>query len=462
MAQAQDITATTWREELRATLALAWPLVIAQLAQMSLFTTDVIVMGWLGPEYLAAGTVATSYFHPFMVFGFGVLTAVSPLVAQALGRRDLRHVRRATRQGLWVALALVAVLIPLLWQVRLVFGWLGQTESTTLLAESFVHYAIWSFIPMMLFTVLRFFLSSHSDTRAVLWITLACVAFNALCNYVLVFGHWGFPRLELRGSGLSTTLANSLMLLLTLAYILRHRRYRRYHLFGRFWRTDWQQFRDILRLGLPIGFMLMIEVGLFAFAAMMMGWIGTAELAAHAVALQCAGIAFMIPLGLSQATTVRVGLAYGRLNRAGIHKAGWVSLVIGTGFMCCTCALFWLMPEPLISLFLDPANPENAQPFKLAITFLGVAALFQLADGAQVVSAAALRGLNDTRIPLFFALFGYWAVGFPIAYYCGFTLQMGGTGIWYGLASGLAVAAALLCGRFALRERFLLHTMGPL
>lgn len=452
----EPISAPTWKQELHATLALAWPLVIAQLAQMALFTTDVVMMGWLGPEYLAAGTLATAFFHPFMVLAFGVLTAVSPLVAQAIGRRDFRQIRRSTRQGFWVALVLCLLLIPVLLQARHFFAWTGQEERAILLAESYVHYAAWVFLPMLLFTVLRCFLSSHSDTNVILWITLAGVAVNAVGNYALMFGHWGFPRLELRGAGISTTVVNIVMFALILGYTLRHRRYRRYHLLGRFWRPDWPKFLEIWRVGGPIGLMLMTEVGLFAAAALLMGWLGTAQLAAHAIALQCAAIAFMVPLGLSQATTVRVGMAYGQQNRAAIHKAGWVSLILGMGFMCFTCLLFWLVPEHLIGLFLDPTQPDSQRPFRLAITFLGVAALFQLADGAQVVSAAALRGMNDTTIPMVIALFGYWALGFPVAYYCGFVLKLGGQGVWYGLAAGLAFVAVVLCTRFALRERFIL------
>lgn len=454
----EPIAAPTWKHELQATLILAWPLVIAQLAQMALFTTDVVMMGWLGPQYLAAGTLSMAFLHPLIVLAFGVLTAVSPLVAQAIGRRDFRQIRRATRQGFWVALVLCALLIPIALQARHFFTWAGQEHGTTLLAESYIQYAAWVFIPMLLFTVLRCFLSSHSDTNVILWITLAGVVLNAVSNYALIFGHWGFPRMELRGSGLSTTIANVFMLALTLAYVLRHRRYRRYHLLGRFWRPDWQKFREIWRVGGPIGLMLMTEVGLFAAAALLMGLLGTAELAAHAIALQCVAIGFMVPLGLSQATTVRVGMAYGKQDPDAIHKAGWVSLILGTGFMCFTCLLFWLIPEHLIGLFLDPARPDSQQPFRLAITFLGVAALFQLADGAQVVSAAALRGMNDTTIPMVIALLGYWACGFPVAYYFGFILEMGGQGIWYGLAAGLAFVAVVLCTRFALRERFILKT----
>lgn len=453
-----DLPVTSaWQQELRATLRLAWPLIIAQLAQMALFTTDVVMMGWLGPEYLAAGMLATAYLHPFMLLGFGILSAVSPLVAQAMGRRDFRNIRRATRQGFWVALAVSALLIPALWPVRTWFGLLGQTPEMTALAESYLHTGLWILIPSLLFTVLRCFLSSHSDTRVILWITLVGIAFNAAANYALIFGHWGFPRLELRGSALSTLSVNILMLALTLAYILRHRRYRRYHLLGRFWRPDLPSFLRILRIGTPSGLMLMAETGMFATAAMMMGWMGTAELAAHAIALQCAGIAFMVPLGLSQATTVRVGLAYGRHDHDAVGMAGWVSLLLGVCFMSTTCLLFWLVPEMLIGLFLDPGLAKNQVPFTLAIGYLGVAALFQLVDGAQVVSAAALRGLSDTTVPMMVALFGYWGFGFPIAYTCGFLMELGGKGIWYGLAAGLAFVAVVLCTRFALRKRFMLE-----
>ncbi|MCH2546445.1 MAG: MATE family efflux transporter [Alphaproteobacteria bacterium] len=445
-----------WRHELRATFALAWPLIIAQLAQIAFFTTDVVMMGWLGAEYLAAGTLATSFFHPFIVLTFGILTAVSPLVAQAIGRRNFRQVRRATRQGLWVALILSAMLIPFLWHIKAMLLLLGQNPEAADMAESYAHYAVWSYIPMLLFTVFRCFLSSHSNTSVILWITLMGVAANALGNYALMFGNWGLPRMELEGAGITTTVVNFLMLGMIAYYVLKHhRRYRRYHLLGRFWRPDWSKFREIWRVGTPIGLMYMIEVGLFATAAILMGWLGTDELAAHAVALQCAAIAFMIPLGLSQATTVRVGMAFGQHNRPAIRIAGWVSVVVGIGFMCVTCLLFWLLPEHIIGLFLDPEKPANQRPYRLAIGFLGVAALFQLADGAQVVSAAALRGLNDTAMPMIIALLCYWGIGFPVAYYCGFILQLGGQGIWYGLAAGLAFAAVVLCTRFALHERFL-------
>jgi MATE family multidrug resistance protein len=237
-----------------------------------------------------------------------------------------------------------------------------------------------------------------------------------------------------------------------LGYALTRPAYRHYELLVRVWRPDWARLGHILAVGMPIGFMMMAEVGLFAVAALFMGWLGTDELAAHAVALQYAAISFMVPLGLSHATTVRVGLAHGQGSAEGVRKAGWVSIAIGTGFMAVTGMIFWLMPEALVGLFLDPLAQQNQRPFALAVIYLGIAGLFQLADGAQVVSAAVLRGLSDTSTPMVVAILGYWGIGAPIAYVCAFVLGMGGVGVWAGLAAGLIAVALTLVARFALRN----------
>ncbi len=442
-----------WARELRETLALALPLVVAQLAQMALFTTDAVMMGWLGPRFLGAGMLATSFQHPFFLFSVGVLSAVSPMVAQATGAGDTASVRRSIRQGFWVALMLTCLLTPVIWYVRPLFVLLGQSEDVSLLAQSYARAAVWFYFPGLAFIVVRTLLAAHGDTSVVLLITVLGIGFNAAGNYALMFGHWGFPRLELMGAGISTACANTLMFLMLLGYALARPAYRHYALFVRFWKPDWSRFRSILTLGMPIGFMLIAEVGLFAIAALFMGRLGTDELAAHAVALQYAAIAFMVPLGLSHATTVRVGLADGQGSVEGVRKAGWVSIALGTGFMGLTGLTFWLVPEGLVALFLDPTALRNQRPFALAVSYLGIAALFQLADGAQVVSAAVLRGLSDTRVPMMIAIACYWGVGLPIAYVCAFVLDMGGTGVWAGLASGLITVALTLVVRFALRER---------
>jgi MATE family multidrug resistance protein len=445
--------AISWGTELRESFALAWPLVIAQLAQNALLTTDVIMMGWLGPEYLAAGALAISYLNTFLIGGIGLVGAVAPLVAQALGAREIKGVRRTVRQGLWVGIALALLLIPVTLAGGPILTLLGQDAAVVARAQTFFNVGCLIYLPALALIVLRSFLSALGEARIILYITIAGIVVNATSNWLLMFGHFGFPRLELTGAAISTTLVNTAMFGLMALYLTTHWRYRRYHVFARFLKPDWSRFFSILRIGGPVGLMLLAEVGIFTAAAILMGLLGTNELAAHAIALQLAAIAFMVPLGFSQAVAVRVGRAYGRGDTDGIRKAGWVALALGVGFMTVTALLFMVMPGPLVGLFLDRANPESAQTLTLAASFLVVAGLFQIFDGAQVVGGAALRGLSDTTVPMVIAIVGYWAIGFPVAYLLGFVAGLRGPGIWLGLAVGLAIVAVVLCIRFAMRDR---------
>jgi len=442
-----------WSVEFKALFALAWPLVLAQLAQNALFTSDVIMMGWLGPKYLAGGALATAFLNMFLIGSIGLVGVVAPMVAQALGARDLRSVQRTLRTGFWVVIVISAVLIPVVWQVKPILLALGQNPEATGLAQDFVHHAAWLFLPALGIIVLRSFLSAHGVTRPILVITIFGVFINAGLNYCFMLGNFGFPRLELKGSGTVTATVNLIMFLMMLGYIVWHRRYRRYNMFGNFFNIDWARLREIFRIGTPIGLTVMAEVGLFSAAAILMGLLGTDEVAAHAVALQITSMAFMVPLGLSMATTVRVGLAYGGGSREGIRKAGWSSIGMTFVFESITCTIFLLFPLQLVSLFLDPTHEINVHAVGLAATYLIVSALFQLADGTQVIAAAALRGLNDTKVPMIIAIVGYWLVGLPVAYLCGFVLNWHGVGIWSGLAAGLSFVAIVLTARFAMRER---------
>ncbi len=451
--QTTDQPATGWRQELVATFALAWPLVIAQVAQNALQATDVLMMGWLGPEALAAGTLASSFMMPLFLFGVGVVGAVAPLTAQARGRRDIKAIRRVVRQGFWAAILLAVLLTPALLQIRTVYGWLGQDPALTARAEEYIQIAVLMLFPAMGVIVLRSLLSTFDATRIILVITVGGVIVNAIANYLLMFGNFGLPRLELRGAAIATVLTNLFMLGVMLTYVLRHRRFKRFNILIRFWKPDWSRFREIFRIGTPIGLTVLAEVGLFAAAAILMGRLGTDELAAHAVALQCASLAFMVPLGLGIAATVRVGVAYGRRDPEGIRKAGWTSLLLGTGFMAVSALTFILFGPHIVAVFLDPALEQNRNALAFAATFLAIAGIFQLVDGAQVVAAHALRGLSDTKVPMLLAIFGYWCVGLPVSYVLGFVLDWRGVGIWTGLAAGLAFVAVVLVARFALRDR---------
>lgn len=441
------------RREFTATLKLAWPLVLAQIAQIAFFTTDVVFMSRLGPAYLAASTLATALIHPLFVGGFGLLSATAPMVAQAIGARDLRSIRRTVRQGFWIALLVCVPVMVFLGFSGQVLPLLGQKPDIAANAALFIHVALWSMPPAMLFQVLRMFISAKGDTQVVLAITAGAVLANIGFNWVLVFGNLGFPALGLVGSGLSTTLSNLLMFVVALVYALRHPRYRRHMILVRFWKPDWPRFFEFFRIGLPIGLTVLSEVGLFAVAVIMMGWLGQNEVAGHAVAIQIAAISFMVPLGLSQATTIRVGRFHGAGDAHAAGLSGWASLGATLGFMSITCLCFLVFPHQLAGLFLDPARPENQLPIGLAVSYLAVAALFQLVDGTQVAMAGALRGFSDTKVPMIIALIGYWCVGLTTAYVCGFVFGLRGVGIWLGLAAGLAFVAIVLLIRWTMRER---------
>jgi MATE family multidrug resistance protein len=278
------------------------------------------------------------------------------------------------------------------------------------------------------------------------------IGVNALLSWALIFGHFGLPALGLVGGGLGSTLTWTSMCGALILVIKRDRQFGRFHLFGRFWRFDRERTLAMAKLGWPIGATMALEMGVFALAAYFMGWIGAPAVAAHAVALQLAALTFMVPLGLGQAATVRVGLALGRKDEPGMARAGWTAWFLGVGFMGAMALLMWLFPRPLVTLFLEDV-PKNAVVISLAVNFLLVAAAFQLVDGAQVIGAGMLRGLHDTRWPLMFALVGYWAVGLGIGVWLAFGRDWRGVGIWVGLASGLAAVAALMLVRWVLRDR---------
>lgn len=441
--------ARPWLAEARATLALAWPLIVAQQATIMLQATDVVMMGWLGSPFLAAGSLASALMHPILMFGVGTAMAVTPMVAQARGAREARSVRRTTRSGLWMALVLGGLITALLLQGETLLRLMGQTPEAAALAGDYLVFAAWSVPAHMMFIVLRGLVSAHGQTRIILRITLVGILLNGVLDWALMFGKFGLPRLEMHGAGLATAVVHLGMFALLLAHVVRVRPYRRYMILARLTRIDTARLREIWRLGAPIGMTMTAESGLFSMAAVMIGWIGTDALAGHAVALQLAAIAFMTPLGLSHATAVRVGLHHGAGDRAGAARAGWVSIAMALVFMAAMAGLFVALPRPLAALFLDSADPANAAALRHAAAFLMVAALFQLVDGAQVTGAAALRGIGDTRMPMAIALAGYWAIGIPVAGVLGFATPLAGIGVWLGLAAGLAVAALLLCLRFA-------------
>jgi len=444
-----------WRRESAATLRLAAPLVLTNLTQAGIQSTDVLLLGWLGPRSLAAGALGSNLYLAFLIFGMGLVTAASPLISRQIGAmpHSVRDVRRTVRQTMWAVVTIACPVMLLLWHAEGLLILMGQDPVLAAQAAQFVRALEWGFVPALFYLVLRAFVAALERPVWSLVIGIAGVIFNACLNYSLIFGAMGLPRLGLVGAGIGSAITQTMMFIGLAIVISRHRRFRRYRLFGRFWRADPARYATVWRLGAPIAMTLGLEITIFNAAVFLMGLVGTAALAAHAVAIQIASLTFMVPLGLSQAATVRVGLALGRRDAAAVTRAGWTSWFMGVGFMTLAACLLWAVPRPIVGLFLDTQSPADAEVVQLAISFLGIAALFQIFDGAQAVGAGMLRGLHDAKIPMLFAAFGYWVVGLGIALWLGFGLHWGGVGIWIGLASGLAVVAVLMLARWLRRER---------
>jgi MATE family multidrug resistance protein len=454
VSNAMESPARDWSDELRATLALAWPLILANLTMQLIQATDVVLLGWLGPKELAAAALALSLSFGMILFAFGVLTGTSPMMASALGSRfnSVRDVRRTFRQGLWAAAMMSIPTLIVLWNAERVILFFGQDSELARLAGWFLRGYMWVIPPWMLFQVMRNFLSALERPGWVLVISTLGIPLNAIVSWSLIFGHLGMPKLGLIGGGVGSSIVWAAMALALALVILTDRQFRRFHLFGRFWRPDWTRFRQLFKLGGPIGLTMGLEGGIFSAAAYLMGIFGAPSVAAHQIALQIAATAFMVPLALGQATTVRVGLAYGRQDRKGIGLAGWTSFGLSTAFMTFTAVVMFTFPHQLITLFLAD-TPENATVIALGVSFLRIAALFQIVDGWQVVGAGMLRGLHDTRVPMVFALFGYWAIGLGVGVGLAFAMEWRGVGIWTGLAAGLGVVAVLMLWRWSRRDR---------
>ena len=453
--QALNAGEKPWRNELAATLRLSWPLALANLLQMLTYAIDVIFIARLGEEPLAASALATSLFG-LVLWAFNSLTAaVAPVIAAELGAnpKTRRPVRRATRMALWMAILTGFIGMLICMQIEPIMRLTGQQTRIAELGNEYMMVLMFAMIPMIIANVLRTYVSALGRPVFATLITAAGIGVNALANYALIFGNLGMPRLELVGAGLATIITSITIMLAYVVAIRLDRQLHRYRIFANWWRPDWERFKQITRIGTPIGLTVTAEAGIFGAAAFMMGRFGSAELAGHTLALQIAALAFQVPFGVGQAVTIRVGYFYGARSRAGIMRAGWVGLAIGTGFMALTALIMIFAPRPLLSIYVDVDAAKNAALIAFALQYLLWAAVFQLADGVQAVAAGALRGLQDTKVPMWIAIFAYWVPGIGLAIGLGFFTPLQGIGVWIGLATGLFVAAALLTWRWLLRER---------
>lgn len=453
--RAQDIyppakrrTKGPWHCELRAMVRLAMPMVLTQLAWVSMLATDTAMIGHLGADKLAGATLSLMLFFMAYVFCFGVVMATASLASQAYGARKPRRVRRVIRQGWWVTIVVTVPCVALFSQATDFLALIGQPVETLPYASDYMSTLMWCLPPAIAFAVLRNFVSALGRPAPALWVMLAGAPLNAILDYGLIFGNFGLPRLELVGAGLATTIINIALFAALLAIAIFKRPFSRYAILGRFWRADWAQFREIFRIGLPIAGTGLMEGGFFIGGVFVIGHFGADVIAAHMIAMQMPHITFMVPMGLAQAATVRVGHAVGRGDTAGAYRAGWSALAMALCFMTTMMLVVLSVPEAFASIFMDGGNPDSTSVLALAVSFLFFAAFFQAADGLQIVAAGALRGLNDTMTPMMIAAFSYWGVGFLVGIGLAFGTGMQGAGLWAGFVSGLTCAALLLTWRF--------------
>ena len=433
--------------ELSETLKLAVPMALTQLGQIAIMTTDLAWIGRLGNEAVAAAALANTVYFISFTFGMGLVSAVAPLAAQAFGARDPHRMRRSLRTGFWAALmiSLPIMLFPVYGEEILLA--LGQAPSAARLAQNYLFGLVWGVIPALWFLAIRGFMGALNRPQPALWITLAAIPANGLLVYLLIYGEWGLPRLGLFGAGLATTTINFATFLAGLWFATRARPFKKYHVLRHVWRVDRPLLRQLTVLGAPISFSFLMEYGLFCTVALLMGLISTTALAAHQVALQVTAILFMVPFGISMAATVRVGHAIGRNDPDGVRRAGLVATLLGV-VLVAALTIAVVVGRFAIAQFFFGITAGAGVVVELTANLLLVGATFFITDSIQGIMAGALRGMNDTKVPLLFAAVSYWLIGFPVAWALGFWTDWGAIGVWIGLSCGTLVYASLLILRF--------------
>ena len=422
---------------------LGGPLLANNLSVIGMQFADTVMAGQLGARDLAGLAVGVSYFHLHLFMGLGFFMAVSPAVAHAYGANDTTRVARYVRQALWLVVGLAVILTIGLWQARWVLPALRISPDILPVAIGYAEAMSFGMPGLLAFFALRFFSEGLGRTRPIMYIGLSALALNVLGNWVFMYGRWGMPRLGAVGCGVATAIANTSMFVAMFLHVLRHRVYRPFNVFQRFDAPDPVILRELLRLGAPIAGSVLAEGGLFVVAALMMGAMGAVQTGAHQIALNYAAFMFMIPLAFSSATTIHVGHLLGRGEIAGGRAAGLVGVCMCAAVMTVSAVIILFCNDQIADLYTQDTAVRD-----LAAALLLFAAMFQVSDGLQVGAAGALRGFKDTAVPMFICIFGYWVVGFPLAFVLGVYQGRGPAYVWVGLTVGLTVCAALLIARY--------------
>ena len=430
--------------EAKRTLNLAFPIILGEVAQMMLGIIDTAMVGAVGYKQLAAAALVMSVINIPYVFGIGITISVSQMVSMAHGRRDGKLVSHYLFNGFWLC-AISALVISLAIELsKNILFHLGQDAEVAQLALPYLQIMGWSVIPMLLFLSLKQFTDGLEFTKTAMILSLSALPLNAFLNWLFIYGNWGFPRMELMGAGMGTLITRIFIFIVLAVIILYHRIFRRYiAVRSKVWKLKRQTIKELLHIGIPSSFQITMEAGAFAISGILIGTIGAVEQAAHQIALSLASLTFMVSMGLSQAGSIRVSNAFGRNDKLAIREIGKSTIFMALIYGSFCALIFILFRHQLPFIFND-----DREVVLMTAYLLLFAALFQISDSTQAVTAGLLRGIKDVKIPTVFILIAYWAIGIPVGCLLAFYFKMGAAGIWTGFIAGLTFSALFLSFRF--------------
>ena len=442
----------TPKEHFQKNLSLAWPVMLGQIGHVIVGLADSIMVGGLGTIPLAAGAFANSVFVVPMVFGIGLAFGMTTPVANADGEKNPEKARSFLKHGIYLNMSIALLIFILLLILERFLGMMGQESEVLDTARGYYRIISFSLVPLMTFLTFKQFAEGLSDTRVAMLVSLGANFINIGLNFLLIYGHWGFPAMGLEGAGLATLVARILMALSMALYVFRKPAFRIYTQGIKWAETQWEHFKILLQIGVPSGLQFIFEVSAFALAAVMAGWIDAESLAAHQIAISLASVSYMAASGIGAATNVRVSNQLGAGDIPAMRTAAHTNFMLMLILMVFAGLVFFFGRN-----YLPAFYSEDPMVIDLAAKLLIVAVAFQLFDGMQVAVLAALRGLSETFIPTVIVMISYWFIALGASYYFGFQLNLGVEGIWYGLALGLIVASCLLTWRFEIKSRQLLR-----
>ena len=436
-----------YSEELIALLRLAIPLIIALLAQIGIAVIDSIMMGYLGPNALAAGALALGAYMLVLVFSLGLVSAISVCIAQAKGAKQDAMITIYLQQGAYFIVLISVPMILLLWYMAPILLLLQQKMVVVHLVANFLHGLMWGYPSVLGFMLLREFVSNFNKTTIVVIVSICALPLNGFLDYVFIFGAFHFPRWGMFGIGVASSLLEWLMLFVMIVYVLQQR------VIGHYLRQPLQSFqpsviKELFRIGTPTGFIYLFEAGLFSVAALMMGWLGTLALAAYQIIFQCLDVAFMFFLGTAQATALRVAQHIGAKHYHNLQRTLAAALTFGLLLALAIAIIFYFTTTPLIHLFVKSDSVHNQELINLAQHYFKMVVIFVFFDATQVICSSGLRGMKDTFIPMWVGLGSYWVIGISMAYIFAFLLKFSGTGLWGGLIIAIATSGIIMLWRW--------------